>query len=198
MVVDNQSLTLYGWTRKSAWTRGTGLDKEECMDTWYRTGQGRVHGHVVQGWTRKKAWTCSTELDKEECVATWYRAGQRRVHGHMVQSWTRKSAWTHGTRLDKEECMDTWYRVGQKSNICPLCCAERAYAETCHVNGLDRFFGFDSTVYCYPKRQWISFLQWHGRFQFPLVRFWLQSHCSMKLITIDLFISITLYPTPLC
>ena len=59
---------------------------------------------------------------------TWYTAGQRRVHGHVVQSWTKKQD-------------------------LPIVPAERAYAETCHVNGLDGFFGFDSTIYCYPRRQ---------------------------------------------
>ena len=43
-----------GWTKKSAWIRGTELDKEECVDIWYTAGQGRVHGHVVQGWTKKQ------------------------------------------------------------------------------------------------------------------------------------------------
>ena len=55
----------------------TRLNKEECMDTWYRAGQGRVHGHMVHGWTKKSVWTHGTRLDK-------------------------KSAWTHGTQLDKK------------------------------------------------------------------------------------------------
>ena len=41
--------------------------------------------------------------------------------------------------LGCEECVDKWYASGQNSNTCPLCRAERAYSETCRVNGFDGF-----------------------------------------------------------
>lgn len=43
--------------------------------------------------------------------------------------------------LGCEECIDTWYRDEgtATSKTCPQCRAERAYADTCRLNGLDEF-----------------------------------------------------------
>ena len=42
-----------------------------------------------------------------------------------------------------ESCVDTWYRGAQSegnlSQTCPQCRSERAYADTCRINGLDDF-----------------------------------------------------------
>ena len=45
--------------------------------------------------------------------------------------------------LGCEECVDTWFGGGQGGKTCPLCRADRAYTETCRLNGLD---GFISTI----------------------------------------------------
>ena len=36
-----------------------------------------------------------------------------------------------------EKCVDTWFGGRQGGKTCPLCHAERAYPETCRLNGLD-------------------------------------------------------------
>jgi hypothetical protein len=43
--------------------------------------------------------------------------------------------------LGCEACIDTWYRDegSATSKTCPQCRAERAYAETCRLNGIDEF-----------------------------------------------------------
>ena len=102
---------VHGWTRKSVWTHGTRLDKEECMDTWYMAGEEEC----MDTWYRAGREECVNtwyRAGQEECMNTWYRAGQEefmdmwyrvgqgRVHGHMVYGWTRKSAWTRGTGLE--------------------------------------------------------------------------------------------------
>ena len=42
--------------------------------------------------------------------------------------------------LGCQQCIDTWYRGEQgQSRTCPRCRSDRAYVETCKVNGLDDF-----------------------------------------------------------
>lgn len=42
--------------------------------------------------------------------------------------------------LGCQQCVDTWYRGEQgQSRTCPRCRSDRAYVETCKVNGLDDF-----------------------------------------------------------
>lgn len=41
--------------------------------------------------------------------------------------------------LGCEKCVDEWFAGGQRNKSCPLCRAERAYSETCRLNGLDSF-----------------------------------------------------------
>ena len=42
--------------------------------------------------------------------------------------------------LGCQECMDTWYRGEQgQMRTCPKCRSDRAYVETCKLNGLDDF-----------------------------------------------------------
>ena len=39
-----------------------------------------------------------------------------------------------------EVCVDSWYEgEGGRSKTCPRCRAERAYIETCRINGIDEF-----------------------------------------------------------
>ena len=42
--------------------------------------------------------------------------------------------------LGCQQCVDTWYRGEQgQSRTCPRCRSDRAYVETCRLNGLDDF-----------------------------------------------------------
>lgn len=46
------------------------------------------------------------------------------------------------TILGCEKCVDTWYHGSEGQNrTCPKCRGERAYVETCRLNGLDEFLG---------------------------------------------------------
>ena len=39
-----------------------------------------------------------------------------------------------------QSCVDTWYRGGEgQTRTCPRCRSDRAYVETCRINGLDDF-----------------------------------------------------------
>ena len=63
-----------------------------------------------------------------------------------------------------ESCIDTWYRSDaqqsdqNRSKICPQCRAERGYADTCRVHGLDDFLLGVSKITSGSETDWDLFL----------------------------------------